>query len=123
MSISILILDDSKVARIGGKRAILQVVPDAQISETDQPLTITDLTDHNVYDLILLDFNMPDEDGLSVATRLLQSKPDLKIALLTANIQDSIMQRAAALGIPFLKKPLQPDVIKSLLIERGLMTS
>lgn len=53
-----------------------------------------------------LDYNMPGMNGMELGQRLLQSLPAMRMVLLTANIQEPIRQRAAALGIDFVAKPI-----------------
>ncbi len=58
---------------------------------------------------------MPEENGLSLAERLRAAYPALRMALLTANIQESVVQRAQGLGMDFLPKPLRPEAIRDIL--------
>jgi DNA-binding NarL/FixJ family response regulator len=115
MPINILLLDDSKVARMQARRIIAEAVPGAVVTDTDNFERFFELAGSTTFDLVLIDYNMPNENGLSLAERLKASQPGLRMALLTANIQDSIMQRAQAMGVAFLPKPLRPDAIRSLL--------
>lgn len=58
--------------------------------------------------LILLDMLMPQLDGLSFvnALRLDQSLPDIPVVFVSAS-----HQAAARSGLPFLSKPVDPDVL------------
>ena len=114
MPINILLLDDSKVARMQARRVIQEALPDAVVSDTDDPARVVELVGQTGFDLVLIDYNMPNENGLSLAERLRAAHPHLHMALLTANIQESIIQRAHALGLDFLPKPLRPDAIRAL---------
>ncbi len=107
MPVNILLLDDSKVARMAARRIIAEALPDAIVVDTGEI--------PRVFELVAIDYNMPEEDGLSLAARLGAAYPALRMALLTANIQESVVQRARALGMGFLPKPLRPDAIRDIL--------
>ena len=52
------------------------------------------------YDLVLLDLNLPDEDGLSIAGRLRERSPSLGIVMLTGVTGDHWRQLALEAGRP-----------------------
>ncbi|HEV2676054.1 MAG TPA: response regulator [Aliidongia sp.] len=112
MPVNILLLDDSKVARMAARRIIAEALPDAIVTDTGEIPRVFELVAETAFDLVLIDYNMPEENGLSLAERLRVAHPQLRMALLTANIQDSVVQRAHALGMIFLPKPLRPDAIR-----------
>ncbi|MDB5361236.1 MAG: response regulator receiver protein [Rhodospirillales bacterium] len=115
MPVHILLLDDSKVARMAARRIISEAVPDAVVIDTGEIPRVFELIAETAFDLVLIDYNMPEEDGLSLAARLALAHPTLRMALLTANIQESVVQRAHALGLVLLPKPLRPDAIRDIL--------
>ena len=115
MPINILLLDDSKVARMQARRVIAEAAPDAVVTDTDNFERFFELAAGTAFDLVLIDYNMPEENGLSLAERLGAAHPNLRMALLTANIQESVIQRARALGMIFLPKPLRPDAVRDAL--------
>ena len=57
-------------------------------------------------DLAVLDFNMPGRDGLDVAAQLRRTRPAMPVAVISANHQQEIIDRANAVGATFLSKPL-----------------
>jgi len=115
MPVNILLLDDSKVARMAARRVIAEAVPDAIVTDTGEIARVFELVAATPFDLVLIDYNMPEENGLSLAERLGAAHPTLRMALLTANIQETVVQRAQALGLAFLPKPLRPDAIRDIL--------
>lgn len=63
------------------------------------------LSDHPL-DIIVLDLNLPHEDGLSIAQRLRRSHPHLKIVMLTARVRPSDRTQGYDAGADvFLTKP------------------
>ena len=65
----------------------------------------------------IFDLNMPGMDGLELAQAIKSQQPDTRIALLTANVQDSIRERAEAMGVSFFRKPITEKVITEILDE------
>jgi DNA-binding response OmpR family regulator len=75
-------------------------------------------------DAAVLDVNMPDTNGLVVATQLLARDPALPIWLMTGSWREDTLKRAAELGVAILRKPfkfehLVGDVGRRLEIVRG----
>lgn len=59
-------------------------------------------------DVALMDINLPDGNGVSLAARmrLLRATLDVPVVFVTASRDPAHRERAAALGIPLLEKPL-----------------
>jgi CheY-like chemotaxis protein len=66
-------------------------------------------------DIILLDFNMPGKDGVTLAAELRQSNPELRIAVISANRQMEVINRVQAVGATFLPKPLTEPALAEFL--------
>lgn len=116
---TILVVDDSRVSRMMSRQFILNKHPGWTVIEAgtgeeaiDKMAGITPL-------LVLMDVNMPGMGGIAAAEQLRAQYPALKIALQTANIQDAIRNKAAAIGIGFLEKPINEARIHKLLDEIG----
>jgi CheY-like chemotaxis protein len=57
-------------------------------------------------DLVILDVNMPGMGGFASAEKLREKCPDMRISLLTANVQDATRNRASSLNVEFAEKPI-----------------
>lgn len=114
---SILIVDDSRVSRMMVSAIIKNIHKDWTITEAasgDEAITkISELKP----DIAIIDFNMPGIDGLQLAEQIKLHSPDTSITLLTANIQDSIRDKATAMGISFAGKPITEDKIAAIVAE------
>jgi twitching motility two-component system response regulator PilH len=67
-------------------------------------------------DALLLDLNMPDVDGNTVLEQLRNRAPNLPVAVITADIQDTTRERVMALGANILlNKPLQKSALRAFL--------
>ena len=109
MAVTILIVDDSKLARIVAGKAIAELQPDWQKLEAGNAAQAIEVIATNAIDVALIDYNMPDKDGLQLAEELRALRPDLPIAIITANIQDEIIARARAVGATFVAKPVTSE--------------
>lgn len=115
MSITVLIVDDSKLARIVAGKALVELQPDWQKIEAGNADQALELISGQSADIALIDFNMPEKDGLELAAELHVLRPDMPIAIITANIQDEIIARAREIGAAFVAKPVTPDALEPFL--------
>lgn len=112
---TILIVDDSRVSRMMARNYIGQLHADWTIEEAgsgeEALLKVRSITP----DLILMDVNMPGMGGMAAAEQLRHEWPHVPISLLTANVQTATRERATALGLGFVEKPITEARIASLL--------
>ena len=116
---NILVVDDSKVSRTVVRGLIRNRLPQAVISEAGDGRSAIAMALENPPDLLVLDINMPDRGGIEVAEALRAQAPQIRIALLTANVQDAMRNKAEALGVPIFKKPAKAEVIDQILALLG----
>jgi len=98
--IRILIADDHPVFRFG-LRALLQTEPDIEIvGEATTGQEAIDLAAQLGPDIILMDLNMPDVNGIEATRRILKNDPDGGILVITMFDDDSVFaaMRAGARG-------------------------
>jgi CheY-like chemotaxis protein len=117
MSYKVLIVDDSKLARMAVAKALTTLRPDwirVEATNADEALA---LAHQNSFDMALLDFNMPGRDGLTLAAELRQLNADMPVAVITANLQLEIMKRAREVGAEFLPKPLTQDAMSAFITQ------
>ena len=68
------------------------------------------------FDLVLLDWVLPDGEGTAVMRRLLQAQPTLQVAVISAYGSEDVREQAQEAGChSFLDKPVLPDDLRSLL--------
>ncbi|AOR80718.1 response regulator (plasmid) [Novosphingobium resinovorum] len=115
MSVTVLIVDDSKLARIVAGKALAELQPDWRKIEAGNAGQALELIAEQPADVALIDFNMPEKDGLELAAELHVLRPDMPIAIITANIQDEIIARAREIGAAFVAKPVTPDALEPFL--------
>jgi len=103
---TILIVDDSKLARMAVIKALSSLRPDwtrVEASNADEALA---LVKQQTPDVAVLDFNMPGKDGLVLAAELRELAPQIRLAVISANHQVEVVNRAREAGATFLPKPL-----------------
>lgn len=102
----VLIVDDSKLARMAIARALSAAHPDwtrIEAANADEALMQIRTADP---DIAVFDFNMPGRDGLELAAEARSLKPGMSVAVISANTQQEIVDRTVALGATFLNKPI-----------------
>ncbi|KQW66959.1 response regulator receiver protein [Phenylobacterium sp. Root77] len=103
---TVLIVDDSKLARIVVGKAISALQPQWTRIEASNAEEAQALLQQGSIDLVILDYNMPGQNGLELAESIRVSHPDMPIALATANVQDEIIARAREANATFVPKPI-----------------
>jgi CheY-like chemotaxis protein len=111
----ILIVDDSRVARMAIKEIFRKNFPDVLLSDVGSPKEAIDLSKSETFELASLDYNMPDMNGIELGVELRKIQPNMKIAILTANIQKAVFERSEGHGFYFFKKPIQDELICNLI--------
>lgn len=115
MTVTIMVVDDSKLARIVAGKTISALQPDWMRLEANNAEEALKLITEQKIDVAVLDFNMPGQDGLELAASLREAHPTMPIAIITANIQDEVIARARAVNATFVTKPLTEDGMRGFL--------
>ncbi len=105
-STSLLIVDDSRVSRMMIRAFVLDKHPDWIITEATSGNAAIELIKEQRFDFCTMDINMPGMLGTDAAEQILVDNPHMRIAIFSANIQESLRTRAADLGAHFVAKPV-----------------
>ena len=97
--IRVFVTDDHQIF-IDGISALLRGLPEIEVvgSATNGQATLDALAKVEA-DALLLDMNMPGLDGLTVATRLRHTQPDLRLIMLTMEDDPDTFKQALAAGV------------------------
>ena len=69
-------------------------------------------------DVVTLDVTMPVMDGLETAKKLVEINPSVKIIMLSAMGDETLLSQAREIGVRyFLTKPFRPDTLQAKLSE------
>jgi CheY-like chemotaxis protein len=109
MPVTVLIVDDSKLARIVAGKALAELQPEWQRVEAGSADQALEIVAGQHIDICLIDFNMAEKNGLELATELHAMRPDMPLAIITANIQDEVISRAREVGAAFVPKPVTAE--------------
>jgi CheY-like chemotaxis protein len=112
---SVLIVDDSRVARMLIRNVILGIHPHWIITEAANGIEAVERANLETPNYITMDFNMPDMNGIEASQQILQHTPKAAIALFTANVQESTRNQADKIGVGFVGKPITEASVKQAL--------
>lgn len=114
----VLMVDDHQMLRLGLK-ALAQSVDTIAVQwlEADTLTNALELyATHRPVDLVMLDLNLPDSQGLKSAQHFLARFPEARIIVYSATEDEFVMRQALALGvIGFIPKSLTADSMLELL--------
>jgi DNA-binding NarL/FixJ family response regulator len=111
MTFRILVVDDSKLARMSVAKALNTLYSECIRLEATNADEALSLARQAPLDVALLDFNMPGRDGLVLAAELRALRPEIALAVVSANHQEEVLRRARDVGAIFLLKPLSVEAL------------
>jgi CheY-like chemotaxis protein len=117
---TILVIDDSSTARKWIAREVRKHLPQAEIVESPSGDAGLVLVKSTTFDLVTVDFNMPGLNGIEFIQQLRAFNPSIPVAMITANTQQTNIDRARALKAELYGKPLTEAVVGELLRKAGL---
>ncbi|MGH8320119.1 MAG: response regulator transcription factor [Steroidobacteraceae bacterium] len=115
MIYTVLIVDDSKLARMAVAKVLNTLHPDWKRVEAANATEALERTKELSPEVVLLDFNMPGKDGVTLAAELRALDPRMGVAVISANRQVGVVNRTRAAGATFLPKPLTESALADFL--------
>lgn len=108
--IRILITDDHAVVRRGLKEIVMHEVPGAVCSEADDAQQVLVQVQSQVWDLVILDINMPGRSGIEVLRDLKRMHPRLPVLVLSVHPEGQYGKRLLKAGASgYMNKDVAPD--------------
>ncbi|GAB4238269.1 MAG: response regulator transcription factor [Ekhidna sp.] len=109
-------LTDDHAILLGGLIKILSAEDDFEIAGSAGTVreTLDDLSQKNV-DLLITDYNLPDDDGLTLVRRVKQKYPDIKIIVLSMHDEAHLIKEILKEGINgyILKKDSHEELVSA----------
>jgi CheY-like chemotaxis protein len=115
MQYKVLVVDDSKLARMVMASAFRRIRPDWTLIEAANAAEALAVVSAGTVDIALVDFNMPDTDGLELVAGIRKVHPGMPVAVVSANVQNEIIARARELDAGFIPKPLTDEALAAFL--------
>ena len=112
MAHTLLIVDDSKVSRMMIKNKVSQLQLGWTVLEAGTGDEAVAMVRATPPDFITMDVNMPGINGFEAVAQIRQFNSTSKIAMLTANIQESSRVKASDLNVTFVQKPATEPAIR-----------
>lgn len=108
--IKIVLIDDHKLFREGVKR-ILSFEPAFDVvAEADDGRDAKEIVEKYNPDIVLMDINMPETNGIEATKELLQNNPDLKVIILSIHDDENYVTHALQSGAQgYLLKEMDTD--------------
>jgi CheY-like chemotaxis protein len=120
MQYKVLVVDDSKLARMVIASAFKRIRPEWALVQTANADEALASVSRDAVDIALIDFNMPGTDGLDLVASIRKTHPTMPVAVVSANVQDEIIGRARQLDAGFIPKPLTDDALAAFLTGAAL---
>ena len=111
----VLIVDDSKLARMVMASAFRRLRPEWELIEAASANDALTKISAGEVDIALIDFNMPEMDGLELLSKVRAVSQHMPAAIVSANLQDEIIARARELKAAFIPKPLTDEALGAFL--------
>ncbi|MBS1142570.1 MAG: chemotaxis protein [Proteobacteria bacterium] len=120
MATPILVVDDSPMAR----KMLIKSLPstwDVEITQAVNGKEALDAYRAGKADVMFLDLTMPVMDGYEVLENIQKEGLNSFVIVVSADIQPLAQERVKKLGaMAFIKKPVNPDLIESVLKQYGI---
>lgn len=105
MARKLMIVDDSKVSRMRIRAFFSAHCPQWTVQEAGSGDEALVMAANDPPDYVTMDVNMPGMSGFETAQLMLLRDPNIRIVMLTANIQEGSRQLAASMRLNFVAKP------------------
>lgn len=112
-----LVCDDSKMARKMMIKTLRSFVgEEVEVLEAANGLEAVNSYNENTPDLVFMDLTMPEMNGFDAVKNICAKNSDAKIIVVSADIQESSMNKAKENGaLGFIKKPINESNLRPVL--------
>lgn len=106
----VLVVDDSKLARLSLVKTLKEYEPSAEFLEAENGAVAVDLYKAEKPDVVFLDLTMPVMDGYEALGHIMHENPRAQVVVVSADIQTQAHEQVLAAGAKLMvPKPINPD--------------
>lgn len=98
MTRKLLLVDDHEIFRAGVSGLIGSVYPEYELLQAGDATSAVELMESNSIDIIVLDHELPDTNGLDLVPKIRQSHPDIKLIIMTGAHSGTLVRKFVAAG-------------------------
>jgi CheY-like chemotaxis protein len=110
-----LVVDDSATMRSIVRKTLAATRFPFEVTEAAEGLTALKLVGERPFDVVFLDYNMPEFSGLETLAEFKRQQRRMTVVVITSADDDTLVDRVRAHGAAFLKKPFFPADIEAVL--------
>ena len=111
-----LVTDDSKLARLSLIKSLKAHVSDADIYQATNGQEAINIVLEEKPDIVFLDLTMPIMDGYEALPLMIESHPNIKVIVISADVQERAKAKVIQLGAKLhMNKPINAAKMKELL--------
>jgi CheY-like chemotaxis protein len=111
----VLVVDDSSTMRSIVRKILAATRFPFEVTEAAEGLAALKLVSENEFDIVILDYNMPDFSGLETLAEFRRERRHMTVVVITSAQEDGLAERVRAEGAAFLRKPFYPADIEAAL--------
>jgi CheY-like chemotaxis protein len=115
LSSRVLVVDDSPTMRSIVRKTLAATRFPLDVSEADEGFLALRLVREKDFDIVFLDYNMPEFNGLETLSEFKREERRVTVVMMTSSPSEELAERARGLGAAFLKKPFFPADIEAVL--------
>jgi len=115
ISSRVLVVDDSSTMRSIVRKLLAATRLPLEVTEAADGAAALKLVAEVEFDIVFLDYNMPDFSGLETLSAFDRAKRHMTVAVMTSMQDAALVGRVHAHGATFLKKPFYPADIEAVL--------
>lgn len=117
----ILVVDDSKIARMSVIKSLMEVMPDVEVFQATNGLEAVELFTKERPFAVFLDLTMPVMNGYEALKRIMEIDKAARVIIVSADIQSEAKLRVLGAGAKNMyPKPINYEIVK-LIFEKDLL--
>lgn len=110
--LQVLVVDDSKIARMGIIKSLKEIVPDATVLQATNGAEAVALYEQERPNVVFLDLTMPVMDGYEALGKIIAMDKEAQVIIVSADIQSEAKLRVLVAGAKNMyPKPINHEVM------------